>query len=85
VPAEAAFSFASQIVTKRRNRLAGETVRYIMCLHDWGPCLGPKWMEEPENSGGKMDVAGARAGGTADVDDGMSSSGGMEGSGPELF
>jgi hypothetical protein len=27
VPAEAVFSFASQIITKRRNRLCGETVR----------------------------------------------------------
>jgi hypothetical protein len=40
-------------------------------------------MEEPENSGGKIDAAGAR--GTADVDSGMSSSSGMEGSGPEFF
>jgi hypothetical protein len=41
-------------------------------------------MEETEDSGGKIDVAGAR--GTADeVDNGMSSSSGMEGSGPELF
>jgi hypothetical protein len=80
------FSFASQIVTKRRNRLSSETVRYIMCLHDWGPCLGPKWMEEPpsEGSGGKIDEAGAPVG-TADVRSGMSSSSGMEGSGPELF
>jgi hypothetical protein len=40
-------------------------------------------MEETEDSGGKIDVTGAR--GTADVDNGMSSSSGMEGSGPELF
>jgi hypothetical protein len=50
-----------------------------MCLHDLGPCLGPKWMEEPASEGsaggGKIDEAGAR--GTVDVHSGMSSSSGM--------
>jgi hypothetical protein len=43
-------------------------------------------MEEPKvsmGSSGKIDEAGAR--GIADVDSGMSSSSGMEGSGPESF
>jgi hypothetical protein len=43
-------------------------------------------MEEPAGEGsageGKIDEAGAR--GTADVHSGMSSSSGMEGSGPQL-
>jgi hypothetical protein len=44
VPAEADFSFASQIITKRRNRLCGQTVLHIMCLHEWGPSDRSKWM-----------------------------------------
>jgi hypothetical protein len=51
VPAEAVFSFASQIITKRRNRLCGETVRHIMCLHDWGPSEGPKCIVDEEELG----------------------------------
>jgi hypothetical protein len=51
VPAEAVFSFASQIITKRRNRLCGETVWHIMCLHDWGPSDGPKCMVDDEELG----------------------------------
>jgi hypothetical protein len=43
--------FASQIITKRRNRRCGETVRHIMCLHDWGPSDGPKRMVEDEELG----------------------------------
>jgi hypothetical protein len=51
VPAKAVFSSASQIITKRRNRLCGETVRHIMCLHDWGPSEGSKWMVDDEELG----------------------------------
>jgi hypothetical protein len=40
-------------------------------------------MEETEDSGAKIDVAGAR--GTADVDNGMSSSSGMEGIRPGVI
>ncbi|CAD6888048.1 unnamed protein product, partial [Tilletia caries] len=35
VPSEAAFSRGGELVTKRRNRLAGSTVTAIMCLDSW--------------------------------------------------
>jgi hypothetical protein len=30
------FSIRSDVVTKKRNRLTGDSVRMIMCLKDWG-------------------------------------------------
>ena len=33
---ECVFSIGSDVVTKKRNRLTGESVRMIMCLKDWG-------------------------------------------------
>jgi hypothetical protein len=79
VPAEAVFSFASQIITKRRNRLCGETVRHIMCLHDWGPSDSSKWMADvvelatgdaPDNALGVApgDALGDTLGGSSDMD-----------------
>jgi hypothetical protein len=35
-PSECVFSVGSDIVTKKRNRLTGDSVRMIMCLKDWG-------------------------------------------------
>jgi hypothetical protein len=35
-PSECVFSIGSDVVTKKRNRLTGESVRMIMCLKDWG-------------------------------------------------
>ena len=35
-PSERVFSVGSDIVTKKRNRLTGDSVRMIMCLKDWG-------------------------------------------------
>ena len=36
MPSESVFIVGSDIVTKKRNRLTGESVRLIMCLKDWG-------------------------------------------------
>jgi hypothetical protein len=33
---ECVFSVGSDVVTKKRNRLTGDSVRMIMCLKDWG-------------------------------------------------
>jgi hypothetical protein len=33
---ECVFSIGSDVVTKKRNRLTGNSVRMIMCLKDWG-------------------------------------------------
>jgi hypothetical protein len=60
VPAEAAFSFASQIVMKLRNRLSGETVRYIMCLHDWGQCSAGRGDGVPDNHGDARGISEKR-------------------------
>ena len=35
-PSKSVFSVGSNIVTKKWNRLTGESVRMIMCLKDWG-------------------------------------------------
>jgi hypothetical protein len=35
-PSECVFSIGSDVVTKKRNRLTGNSVRMIMCLKDWG-------------------------------------------------
>jgi len=35
-PSECVFSIGSDVVTKKRNRLTGDSVRMIMCLKDWG-------------------------------------------------
>jgi hypothetical protein len=35
-PLECVFSISSDVVTKKRNRLTGDSVRMIMCLKDWG-------------------------------------------------
>jgi hypothetical protein len=79
VPSEAVFSFASQIITKRRNRLSADTVRYIMCLHDWGPSEVPKWMEEVEEFAEARGDGTGGAGGTANGADGglVDGAGGM--------
>jgi hypothetical protein len=35
-PSECVFSQGSDIVTKKRNRLTGESIRMIVCLKAWG-------------------------------------------------
>jgi hypothetical protein len=35
-PSECVFSIGSDVVTKKRNRLTGDSVRMIICLKDWG-------------------------------------------------
>jgi hypothetical protein len=35
-PLECVFSIGSDVVTKKRNRLTGDSVRVIMCLKNWG-------------------------------------------------
>ena len=35
-PLECVFNIGSDVVTKKRNRLTGNSVQMIMCLKDWG-------------------------------------------------
>jgi hypothetical protein len=35
-PSESVFSMGSDIITKKRNRLSGESTRRLLCLRDWG-------------------------------------------------
>mgnify|MGYP001544422141 FL=1 len=35
-PSERVFSNGADILTKKRNRLSPETLRYLLCLRDWG-------------------------------------------------
>jgi hAT family C-terminal dimerisation region len=35
-PSECVFSSGSDIVTKKRNRLGGDSIRRLLCLRDWG-------------------------------------------------
>jgi hypothetical protein len=51
------------IITKRRNRLCADTIRYITCLYDWGPSEVPKWMDDVEEiADGKVDGVGGGPG-----------------------
>ncbi|KFY96142.1 hypothetical protein V500_02558, partial [Pseudogymnoascus sp. VKM F-4518 (FW-2643)] len=38
-PSERVFSNGADILTKKRNRLSPETLRYLLCLRDWGHIL----------------------------------------------
>jgi hypothetical protein len=38
-PSEQVFSNGADIITKKRNRLSPETLRYLLCLRDWGHIL----------------------------------------------
>jgi hypothetical protein len=35
-PLESVFSIGGDVVTKKWNRLTGDTVRFIVCLKAWG-------------------------------------------------
>ena len=35
-PSECIFSGGSDLITKKRNRLSGESIRWLMCLRSWG-------------------------------------------------
>ena len=35
-PSERLFSNSADILTKKRNRLSSQTLRYLFCLRDWG-------------------------------------------------
>jgi hypothetical protein len=51
------------IITKRRDRLCADTVRYITCLNDWGPSEVPKWMDDVEEiADEKVDGVGGSPG-----------------------
>ena len=36
VPSERVFSEAGNLVTKKRTRMASETIKYVICLRAWG-------------------------------------------------
>jgi len=35
-PSERVFSVGGDIVTKKRNRIGGDNLRYLLCLRSWG-------------------------------------------------
>lgn len=35
-PSERVFSAGGDIITKKRNRIGGENLRYLLCLRSWG-------------------------------------------------
>ena len=35
-PSERQFSYAGNLITKKRTRIASENVRYVLCLRSWG-------------------------------------------------
>jgi len=35
VPSEQSFSMGKNLITDKRNRLAGKTIRFCMCLKSW--------------------------------------------------
>jgi hypothetical protein len=35
-PSECVFSTAGNLITKKRTRMASETIRYVICLRAWG-------------------------------------------------
>jgi hypothetical protein len=35
-PSERVFSYAGNLITKKRTRIASENVRYVLCLRSWG-------------------------------------------------
>jgi hypothetical protein len=35
-PSECIFSIDSDVITKKRNKLTGDAVRFIVCLKSWG-------------------------------------------------
>ena len=50
-PSECVFSVSSDIVTKKRNRLTGESVQMIMCLKDQGIITDDDIAEDKEQKG----------------------------------
>jgi hypothetical protein len=48
-PSEVVFSAGGDIITKKRNRLVGESVRMIICLKAWGIILEEDLVEEDTN------------------------------------
>lgn len=48
---ERVFSAGGNIITKNRNRLSGETVRYLLCLRSWGVLPPPEEAEDDEVGG----------------------------------
>jgi hypothetical protein len=49
-PSECVFSIGSHVVTKKQNRLTGDSVQMIMCLKDWGIITEEDIDEEEEMS-----------------------------------
>ena len=47
-PSECVFSIRSDVVTKKRNKLTGDSVRMIMCLKDLGIVIDEEIDDEDE-------------------------------------
>jgi hypothetical protein len=39
LPLERVFSYAGNLITKKRTRIASENIRYMLCLRSWGLLL----------------------------------------------
>ncbi|KFZ15546.1 hypothetical protein V501_02660 [Pseudogymnoascus sp. VKM F-4519 (FW-2642)] len=50
-PSERVFSNGANILTKKRNRLSPETLRYLLCLRDWGHILDTEESEAEDADG----------------------------------
>jgi hypothetical protein len=35
-PSERVFNYVSNLITKKRTRIASENIRYVLCLRSWG-------------------------------------------------
>ena len=56
-PSESMFSQASDIITKKRNRLGADTVNMLMCLRSWGvPQFAEQTDVEPKESQNSSEV-----------------------------
>lgn len=54
-PAEGVFSRGSDLITKKRNRINGETTRWVSCLRDWG-IIDEDAGEEPDSDDEEGDM-----------------------------
>jgi hypothetical protein len=52
---ERVFSRGSDLITKKRNRLNGETTRWVLCLRDWG-IIDEDAGEEPDSDNEEGDI-----------------------------
>jgi hypothetical protein len=54
-PSERVFSRGTDLTTKERNRINGETTRWVLCLRDWG-IIDEDAGEEPDSDNEEGDI-----------------------------